>query len=222
MHGPQSVPAETVRPHVLWLKAQGLSDSRIAELAGVSRNTVERVKLGRSVWIGTDNARRILAVLGTDPGPDSMVPNDGFRRRVEALQLQGWTLGEIGRRLGVNGHVWDRCKYKRMKYSEVQRFIPILERLANETPPLDTAGRRRAAGKARHTAERRGYVNLFGWDDIDDPTEKPKRKRGKDIGHVDRRSIVRRELAKGASVRQAAQAAGVSERTVQRFRKAAA
>lgn len=223
LYGPQSVPAEQVREHVLWLKSQGLSDARIAELASVSRSTVYRIKLGYASWVGTANARRILAVFGTDPGPDSMVLNVGIRRRIEALQLQGWTLAEIGRRLGVNGHVWDRCKYKRIKHSEAQRFLPILDQLSNETPPLDTPGQRRAAGKARHTAERRGYVNLLAWDDIDDPAEKPKRKRGKDMfGGPDRASIVRRRLAEGATVRQAALDAGVSERTAYRLQKKAA
>ncbi len=63
-----------------------LTQAQVAEQAGVSKRTVERIETGASVQMLT--VIRILRVLGLLQGLDSLIPESGLRP-IDLLKLKG-------------------------------------------------------------------------------------------------------------------------------------
>lgn len=107
--------AAPVRAHVEALIAAGVGKRRIAQLAGVGRNSLQYITIGRpergygaSARIQTRIAERILAV----PIPDitekhralaggDLVPAVGTVRRLRALVAIGYSQCDLADRLGI-------------------------------------------------------------------------------------------------------------------------
>lgn len=101
--------AEPARAHVTMLRASGLGLKRIAALAGVGHGALSKLVYGDSARgmapssrIRPATERRILAV---QPSLDVLgarrpVDGTGTRRRLQALVALGWSMTEVGRRLG--------------------------------------------------------------------------------------------------------------------------
>lgn len=95
----------------------------------------------------------------------------GTRRRLQALAALGWSLGEIGRRMGctveavMHLRTWDG----RMLAQTAAKVSAIYEELSHQVP----SGR--YATRARNHAKRRGWAPPLAWDEgeIDDPDARP-------------------------------------------------
>ena len=101
-------------------------------------------------------------------GRPRSVPAVGFRRRIEALQAIGWSLNEIGRRLGIDVRVLPaRMDQRWVRRVTHDRMAAIYDELSMTVPGDRYANRRRIL------AARKGYAPPLAWDDIDDPDERP-------------------------------------------------
>lgn len=166
---------EVVR-HIEYLRRMGVPISGIADAAGVQRKTVTRLAAGRD-RIQEDTYYKIMSVslqqATQRSAPKGFVPAAGARRRIRALQLNGWDLLELERQLGfhiakfVNGG--DRRNAAWMHARHRKAVDELYERLWNVRGP----GRKEGITYAK----RSGYVPDMAWDEdeIDDPRAKPGR-----------------------------------------------
>lgn len=167
------VDAEEARQHIIMLKACGLGDRRIAELAGVARNNVREVLTGRagrgrSERLLRRNAEAILAVR-PDPAPGTAVSSCGTVRRLRALVAIGWTQSTLCDRLGVlpgNGCRIFRGEQDYVSQLTAERVRKLYDELAMLPGPSD---------RARSHAKKRKWAPPLAWDDdtIDLPDAKP-------------------------------------------------
>lgn len=169
------VDAAEVRQHILMLKASGMGDRRIAELAGVARNNVREVITGRpgrdrSAKMLRRNANKILAVQ-PDPAPGTRIDACGTVRRLRALVAIGYTQTDLCARLGLlpgNGCQLFRGQRRFVTAATANRVRQLYDKLAMTPGPSD---------RARNHARKHRWAPPLAWDDetIDDPNAKPDR-----------------------------------------------
>ncbi len=144
----------------------------------------------------------------------------GTRRRIGALMWNGWSMGQIGARLG-----WER-KNLRIVLHDRPRVSPqtaakvraLYDDLWDQPPPQETKFEKGAASKARKYARAHGFVPPLAWDDdpgphcIDDPAAVPAP--SWDTEPAPPRQPSSGSPAIGAVIRQARQRAGMSQRAL--------
>ena len=114
-----------VRAHINRLTAAGHTYNAIGAAAGGLSHTQIEYIATRARSTHRHIAAKILAVRT----PDGEIDGTGAHRRVDALQLQGWTLQDIGDRLGVPARtVWTWTRGARL----YTRHHHALARLATE------------------------------------------------------------------------------------------
>lgn len=102
------------------------------------------------------------------------MPAVGPVRRLQALAVEGWPLGELGSRLGVSNSAVGMLRVTRQ-----ERVLRVTaERVAvlfDVLWPLESPPAGRGSSYAATVAERRGWVAAWRWDgvDIDDPAAVP-------------------------------------------------
>jgi hypothetical protein len=98
----------------------------------------------------------------------------GTRRRIRALQALGWRFVDIdeacGRRAGSAGATWSHnlVRQDKVHIDNARAIAAAYERMCMtlaDTPQAD---------RTRTMAARKGWVVPLAWDDIDDPTERPR------------------------------------------------
>ena len=167
------VDAEPARQHVLALKAAGMGDRRIAELAGVARNNVRDLLTGRrdrspAQTLLRRNADKIMSVTA-DPAPGAHVDACGTIRRLRALVAIGHTQTALCSRLGVtpgNGCQLFRGERTWVTAATATKVADLYNQLAMTPGP---------SGRARRHAHTRGWAPPLAWDDdlIDNPNAQP-------------------------------------------------
>jgi transcriptional regulator with XRE-family HTH domain len=176
--------AAPVRAHIEQLQASGLGWRRIADLAGVSRNTVNKIIYGRkgkppSQRVRPETATKILAVVAdlTTLGDHARVDATGTHRRLQALVAIGWSQTKLAARLGIDIGNFNTMLHQRdAVLVETARAVRDLYEQLWDTPPREaTHGERQAASRSRNYAAARGWVKPMGWDDdaIDNPAAEP-------------------------------------------------
>lgn len=233
------IPAEVAIEHVRRLRAAGMSAAAIAAAAGLPLSTVSPLAWPNGAeapqFVSPDTADALLAVQGPHQAPEwAWVPNVATRRRIEALQCMGWSLGEIGRRLGVSRQAVGQCRRRdRVQVGHAARIAAVFDELAMRPGP---------DMKTRAWAAKSGYAPPLAWDDdaIDDPKAKPygvSRRHHRQAPVVDevaiaraldgdrvaltkdeRLVVVEQLAAEGLSDAQIADRVGVTDRTVFRDR----
>lgn len=154
--------------HIKQLRADGMSIPHIAKRAGLPPHVIDSVQRG-----GNTKASKIAAILAVQATPTRLNHHlaIGPRRRIQGLQLLGWTIPQIAAAAGViEGtirHVTESSYYS-VAAPTRDAVLKATRVLAARTPPDDVFARR-----CRTHARNRGYVPLMEWDDIDDPTEQP-------------------------------------------------
>lgn len=105
-------------------------------------------------------------------GYEFLIDATGVRRRLEALQCLGWSLTEVGERIGKNQQNMSKLatghqRVYRETYAKVCAVYDELSMTPNTT---------RYAERTRALARSRGYVPPLAWDgqDIDDVNATPK------------------------------------------------
>jgi hypothetical protein len=98
------------------------------------------------------------------------VPSLGARRRIQALQVMGWSRQRIAEAAGwtTSGALRYVDRSDTITRRTHERIAEAYERIAMTPPPDEMAARR-----ARTWAKKYGYHPPLAWDDIDDPDETP-------------------------------------------------
>lgn len=170
------VDAEPVRQHVQRLRAAGMGQKRVAELAGISSNTIAKLLYGATPTrrVRPATAERLLSVtLGLDLfRAAALVDATGARRRLQALVALGWPMTELARRMGMAPSTFSQFMRSRtVRAVNARRVGELYESMWDQAPPRDTPQRRGAASRARTLARVEGWLPPLAWDDdtIDDP-----------------------------------------------------
>jgi hypothetical protein len=159
---------EPVREHLDMLQAAGLGTRRVAELAGLSRSCVLRVRTLSGMFPFA--ASRILAVQPQNILPVNMVDPTGTRRRSHALVAAGWSLRSQARHIGVAADVVSESLRRPLITAEsADRAKRAYDELSMVTPAPQLAVRPKALARRRH------WFPPLAWDDetIDDPDTLP-------------------------------------------------
>jgi hypothetical protein len=171
------VDADPVRVHVQALRAVGMSLPAIATAAGVKPLVLQRLLYNsptrpRTTRIRPANAEAILSVHANLDGitRGARVPALGTRRRLQALQRDGWSMRRLGAEFGLHTDTLYRAldpKAKRVQAVTARRVQVVFDRLAG-TPGGSPWARNRAA--------RAGWAPALAWDEdtIDDPRARPR------------------------------------------------
>lgn len=174
------VDAQPVREHVRNLMDFGIGWMRIAEQAGVARNTVEKLiygdrrrNRGPSKRVRPETAQKLLAVtahpdrLGATTGVDPT----GTRRRVHALAAMGWPLAHLGLRLGINrSNLGRTLRAPRVRITTDRAIRALYNQLWNLNP-LEHGVSLHSYNTTRRWARDNGWAPVGAWDDdtIDNP-----------------------------------------------------
>jgi hypothetical protein len=167
--------AHDTKQHIKQLLADGMTYEAIATAAGLNESAVRTIHV-RAHRTHTSYATRIQAVTPHHAPPLKRVPAAGTIRRIQGLQLLGWSHTDISEASGVNTRDVLRHKLPRVAArtaQAVERGAKKLTRrpqsdLSDDKPA--TSGPRQVAAMARA----KGWVPLMEWDDIDNPDETPK------------------------------------------------
>ncbi|MBM4548521.1 hypothetical protein GS445_01955 [Rhodococcus hoagii] len=216
---PTLVDSAPIRAHIDELLGMGMSAMMIARRAGVGDRTIRKIRSGEYAKTQFLVAQRIMAADHMPAPHMSFVMPVGAVRRVRALQAFGWTLTDIGARIGMaETNIAALQHQRRVSYSLWMRIREVYEELSSTPGPSDDSRRR---------ASRKGWLNPFEWEgyDIDDPRVTPPRSArttaDRSGARADRLEQVADLTAQGLSAGAIADQLGVSERQIQRDRSAA-
>lgn len=174
--------------------------------------------------------------------PEWLVDATGTHRRIQALQVLGWSSGTLGARLGITYQGFQQfLTVPRVTRETAAKVVALYDELWDQQPPETCKPERIAAAKTRNYARRQGWVPPLAWDDdeLDDPAARPHVTPQPQMPTVDEVKIQRRidgqlvELtkpemheahrrleARGWSAKQIAAKLGITARTVHRKRAA--
>lgn len=137
-------------------KRRGITPHALAKAAGVSSSAVVRIQRRRAVNAST--VIRLRTALYDPETTSFRIPADLTRRRINGLQRQGWTLGELDK---VTGHAISSGKWRKQK--TITR--PLAEAVRDAVRKI--GDRRGPSRLAAMQAERAGHEVLAAWDDPD-------------------------------------------------------
>ncbi len=228
----QRVDADPVRAHLLALRAAGVGTRAVADATGVSRSALVVLLNGRPErgtppprFVMVSTAEKLLA-LPVPSHPVEMaatmarVPAIGFRRRVQALVANGWTMTYLAVRLGVTVTNLSAA---------LQREHVSAKRHRDAAALFDELQLPGPSERAKAYARKRKWPLPLEWDEdmIDDPAARPVRARltsTRSRVSMARQDIaVRREQAKaliaaGLTAAQVGERLGVDARSVERYK----
>ena len=190
------IPATRAHTHLLTLRAQGMSIKTIAATAGVSFPVIERVLSGAKVGIYSTTEAKILAVHGPNlaaMNPNALLDGTGTRRRLQALNVNGWSTNDLGHELGCTGTNIATIMRdpERVTAATALAVRDLYDRLWDAPPPARTGKALGARVRMIRAAQARGWAPPLAWDDetIDDPTARP------DLGNTTPQNTGRGRLA---------------------------
>lgn len=94
------VPADVARKHIARLSAAGVGRRTIADISGVAESIIQAIKTGRKTRIRARTEREILRATPEATNEATLVPAARTWTRIRRLLREGFTKGEISRRLG--------------------------------------------------------------------------------------------------------------------------
>lgn len=174
------VPTPPVTAHIRALVDTGTTVPTIAQIAGVSRATIQDALTRPRPTMNKDNADAILGVT-PHPQPHSYVNSTGTIRRIEALQRLGWSYrsicAEAHRIRGDKANITDSGIRQMMSGRwEVVRHVTKTDiAAAYDSLSMRLPEPSRHVTTIRMRAERKQWAGPLCWDDdtIDDPQTKP-------------------------------------------------
>lgn len=95
------VSANPARRHIKKLSRRGVGVRPVAEHSGIHVRTVFEIRAGRKRNIRAEGLRKILAVPPNAHADLARIPSGPTKRIIEELKEEGFTVTEIGRRIGV-------------------------------------------------------------------------------------------------------------------------
>lgn len=183
------VDAQPARDHIKELTDAGMGLKQITKASGISGGMLTKLIYGTPRPDGTrrppaarikpSTAERILAVT-LDLAGGALVPSAGARRRLQALACNGWSIGALATRVGVDRQRLDHAMNgTRIQHDTHQVVTGLYEQLWDVQAPTSAS-----ASRTRNRAQRMGWAPAMAWDDdtIDDPQAAP------DLGQPDTRT----------------------------------
>lgn len=179
------IDAGAAREHVTYLRSKGLSVDSIARFSGVSPKSLASLVWGiegrpPSSKVRQDTADRIFSVR---PRVDLLKPTcavdaTGTRRRLQALQVLGWSPGLLSAQLSMSHTYVNRvCRGEltQVRVFTAQSVRALYERLWDKQPPQAGQYQQMAVTRIRRKAARNGWAPPMAWDDatINDPKAIP-------------------------------------------------
>lgn len=181
------VPAEHVREHVRTLTGAGMGLKTIAKVSGVAHGSLWKLMYGKT---GPDStrtpSRRVLRetaekLYALDPDWNGPLPlADGAiltpeqshptHRRLQALVALGWSMSELGRRLGITyptNAIPVIKGERRVTVATARKAEALFEALCMTLPPETNKWQRISATRSRRFAQRHGWVPPLALDDLD-------------------------------------------------------
>lgn len=200
---------ELVVAHLEHLRTRRVGIKHVADMTGLSRSTVYRIRSGGNKRISKRVAELILAV---QPSDTLRVDPLGTSRRIHALMAIGWSTYAIAERIGcTQAQVWEMAKRRHWVTARRAEDIANLYADLCMTPGPSTITRSRAV--------RAGHVPPLGWDDIDNPDEQPKMVKVSDT--ADRTAVRAHELEHmafmGENLETACAALGITANTLNQW-----
>lgn len=224
---PGYVPSEPIRQHVADLVALKLPLASIARDAGCGYTCVLEVHEG--AW-ETVRTRHAIAIRAVDFHPNErqqVVLAIGAIRRARALYALGWGWVEISARTGLDHRMLCKLAHPTsariiIDWAKWAAIRDVFEQLSGTPGPDTLTGRRARAAGLRH-----GWAPPLDWEghDIDDPrvivmpSGPPAELTRFDVAEA-RRQEVARLTAEGCSIAEIADRMAISQRQVQRCRRA--
>jgi transcriptional regulator with XRE-family HTH domain len=172
------VPAGPVREHVRTLMDAGMGLKRIVAVTGVSQGTMWKLMYGKRRPDGTcipsrrvlrDTAEKLYTLDPTWTGPlpladGAILTTDAsyaVSRKLQALVALGWSMSELGRRLGIT-HVRNAIPVvkgeRRLTAATAKKADALYEQLSMTLPSETNQRQRIAASRSRRYAKAHGWV----------------------------------------------------------------
>ena len=182
------VDAYPLRLHVQELREAGMGLKTIAERSGVAHGALWKLMYGKRQPDGSQTpSRRVLRqtaekLYALDPAWSTQLRLAGgavldqersaaVSRRLQALVALGWSMSEIGRRLGLR-HAANVIPIvrgeRRMTVATARKANALFEELCMTLPPADTVPQRVTATRSRRYAKEQGWVPPLALEDLDD------------------------------------------------------
>jgi transcriptional regulator with XRE-family HTH domain len=169
-------PVEPVRQHIDMLIAHGITQTAIAEAAGVALRQVNGVVRGRITGtVMADTSAAILGVTRWSSQP-RRIESIGAVRRLRALAYNGWTTRQLGQVTRLDPQKTVRRILEgstRVDVATDEKIRRAFADLWDVTPTSSTPQGRVRIEKTRQRAKNRRWAPPLAWDDIDDPAEQP-------------------------------------------------
>lgn len=179
------VPAGPVREHVRSLMDAGVGLKRIVKISGVSQGSLWKLMYGKRQADGTQYpSRRILRetaekLYAIDPdwtaspaplaaGAKDPAGTPQAKLHLRALVALGWSMSELGRRLGINypGNACATISGDRIyTRATVEKAEALYAELSMTLPPETNQRERIAASRARRYAQEHGWLPPLALDD---------------------------------------------------------
>lgn len=107
-------------------------------------------------------------------GKPRTVPMLGAKRRLQALQVLGWSANALAQQSTLSRQIIQSIgTYPTIYTTTHDEIVRLYEALSMTHPPEETPGQRHSVTKVRRLAARRGWAPPLAWEDIDDPAEQP-------------------------------------------------
>lgn len=171
------VPVAEVLPHILKLRASGMSQTMIAREAGISQAVISYITTGRNKTCQTEKARRILAVQPHRFDGNAERPAIGSIRRVRALYSLGHSRAEISALSGLSVASISLLAEARWK------VVDNLAATALAAAYRQLMYTRGTNWKNERRARAEGWHGPLAWDGaaIDDPNAQPETEQADDL-----------------------------------------
>jgi transcriptional regulator len=247
------VDATPVREHIQMLRQSGIGIDQIANLAETSsshiRSLIYHSRTGKPPIqkVRPETARDFLKIQATDANraPRSHIDATGTQRRIQALNVMGWTQASLAAELGRSPANLRRSMTSDSVTARTAQLVNVMyERLWDAQPPHQTTAQRTASATARAHATQQGWLPPLAWDDIDSDPDPDPNKPDPDgvhsdpdeiaieraiagdtqlrLTHAEQIRVVHRMSERGRSIRTIAELLSTSKRTVSRHRQTSA
>jgi transcriptional regulator with XRE-family HTH domain len=182
------VDAYPLRLHVQELREAGMGLKTIAKRSGVAHGALWKLMYGKRQPDGSQTpSRRVLRetaekLYGLDQAWSTPLRLAGgavldqerssaVSRRLQALVALGWSMSEIGRRLGLR-HAANVIPIvrgeRRMTVATARKANALFDELCMTLPPADTVPQRVTATRARRYAKEQDWVPPLALQELDD------------------------------------------------------
>lgn len=167
----EKVPAHITRAHIDTLIDAGGNVLWIARQAGVEQGTIHRIKSGKARLVSRAVHDLIMGVEPHAVHPEGLVDATASVRRLRHLSLTGWTGQYIGELSGLHRRHIERIRdgdFETVRQETADAIEGVTRMLLKRPAPTD----RNSKGVATRS-RKKGWVSMFAYDNIHDPTEEP-------------------------------------------------